>query len=266
MSPSRALAEVAHRLDELLLCPGNMDRARQLAEDCLDDPERGNIEALQFPNNPDDPFDFTEQSVLRERGLEETSVLTPGQRALALAALHAVGCPGFETVLSIPDDHPRAVRWHEIRDRVRHLGDHAANWFVRVLRRFELDLSSCRAPAEVAAPQSPPTGALPVPRADDKFPITATPVPEVDRTETGEGGTPLTSRADPNRPSNDRQSDIISVIVSAGVPLTRPELVDEMKLKTEGKLGHHLAWMVKEGILVNIQPRGYWPADRPIPD
>jgi hypothetical protein len=38
-----------------------------------------------------------------------------------------------------------------------------------------------------------------------------------------------------------------------------------MGLQTEGKLGHQLAWMVENKILVNIPQRGYWPADRPEP-
>jgi hypothetical protein len=39
-----------------------------------------------------------------------------------------------------------------------------------------------------------------------------------------------------------------------------------MKLKTEGKLGHQLAWMVENRILVNIPQRGYWPANIPVPE
>jgi hypothetical protein len=72
-------------------------------------------------------------------------------------------------------------------------------------------------------------------------------------------------KAEPNQPSRDRQDDIIAAIISRSTPLTRPELVDQMRLKTEGKLGHHLAWMVNNGKLVNIPGRGYWPADRAMP-
>jgi hypothetical protein len=91
-------------------------------------------------------------------------------------------------------------------------------------------------------------------------------------TETGgsEGGTrPARShqpQRDPNKPGRDRQSDIIAAIVNAGVPLTRPELIDALKLKTEGKIGHHLAWMVSHNLLVNIPQRGYWTADRTPPE
>ena len=73
------------------------------------------------------------------------------------------------------------------------------------------------------------------------------------------------ARRDPNQPSRDRQQDIIATIQAEGTPLTRPEIEGKMKLKTEGKLGHHLAWMVKAGILTNIKNRGYWPADLSLP-
>lgn len=71
---------------------------------------------------------------------------------------------------------------------------------------------------------------------------------------------------DPNKPSRDRQNDILAAIRAAGVPLTRPELIDAMKLKTEGKLGANLAWMVTNRILINIPQRGYWPAGEPVPE
>jgi hypothetical protein len=74
------------------------------------------------------------------------------------------------------------------------------------------------------------------------------------------------SRRDPNKPSRDRQDDILATIRDAGMPLTRPELINAMKLKSEGKLGANLAWMVANGILINIPQRGYWPADDPVPE
>jgi hypothetical protein len=84
----------------------------------------------------------------------------------------------------------------------------------------------------------------------------------------GEGGTPTESQPSPrpNKPSRDRQDDILAAITAAGTPLTRPELVRQMRLRTEGRLGHQLAWMTTKGILVNIPRRGYWPADRPVPE
>jgi hypothetical protein len=39
-----------------------------------------------------------------------------------------------------------------------------------------------------------------------------------------------------------------------------------MKLKTEGKLGANLAWMVTNRILINIPQRGYWPTGEPVPE
>ncbi len=72
--------------------------------------------------------------------------------------------------------------------------------------------------------------------------------------------TPTQTTRRNGKPSSDRQSDILAAIQMAGIPLKRPELIDAMKLKTEGKLGANLAWMVEEGILQNIPQRGYWPA------
>jgi len=87
-----------------------------------------------------------------------------------------------------------------------------------------------------------------------------------------EGGKPVPvsapdrPRRDPNKPSRDRQDDILAAIRDAKTPLTRSELIHTMKLKTEGKLGANLAWMVANGILINIPQRGYWPADDPVPE
>lgn len=67
------------------------------------------------------------------------------------------------------------------------------------------------------------------------------------------------------QPSEDRQADILAAIKNRGVPLTRPELIEAMGLEKEGKLGHHLSWMVREKKLVSIPQRGYWPADQPVP-
>jgi hypothetical protein len=81
-----------------------------------------------------------------------------------------------------------------------------------------------------------------------------------------EPAAPRRAKAEPGQPSQDRQNDIIAAIVAKGTPLTRPELVDAMRLTTEGKLGAHLAWMVRKNHLVNIPHRGYWPTDRPVPE
>ncbi|HJZ53532.1 MAG TPA: hypothetical protein VKE74_01155, partial [Gemmataceae bacterium] len=96
------------------------------------------------------------------------------------------------------------------------------------------------------------------------------PVPPPIRTEKGEGGAPKPSAGratrDPNQPARDRQNDILATIRNAGSPQTRPELIKAMRLKSEGKLGAHLAWMVKNKILINIPRQGYWPAGEPVPE
>jgi hypothetical protein len=66
-------------------------------------------------------------------------------------------------------------------------------------------------------------------------------------------------KAHPDRPSQDRQNDVITAIRNAGTPLTRSELVKEMGLGSEGKLGKNLTWMVNQGLLQKTG-RGYWPA------
>ena len=69
-----------------------------------------------------------------------------------------------------------------------------------------------------------------------------------------------------NKPSRDRQKDILAAIRAAKMPLTRPELVEGMRLKSEGKLGANLAWMVANNILVNFPQRGYWPCGVEVPE
>ena len=70
---------------------------------------------------------------------------------------------------------------------------------------------------------------------------------------------------DPNKPGRDRQNDILAAIRVAGTPLTRPEIIDAMRLTTEGKMGANLAWMVTNHILIKIAQQGYWPAGEPEP-
>jgi hypothetical protein len=160
-----------------------MATARRLAEACLADPALSNVSALQFPTDPDDLFDWTEDSIQRERGLERAPVLTPGQRALVLAAFHSVYCPGCEPVVAVPDELPevdaegrvvggdeyrRVLRWLAIEDAVRQLGDHAANWLRLLLRRIEQDLASISA-QPVAPPDAErqPAARSEAPAADD---------------------------------------------------------------------------------------------------
>lgn len=73
-------------------------------------------------------------------------------------------------------------------------------------------------------------------------------------------------KRDQDKPSQDRQNDILATIRGAEVPLTRPELITAMKLKKPGKIGANLAWMVSNHILINIPSRGYWPADEKVPE
>lgn len=72
--------------------------------------------------------------------------------------------------------------------------------------------------------------------------------------------------ADPNRPSEDRQDDIITVIRNARTPLTRPEIVEALKMDGEGKLGKNLTWMFNHKLLVKVPRRGYWLASEPLPE
>jgi hypothetical protein len=150
---SQAMADVASQVDELLLRPGYMASARELAQACLADPLLGNVDALKFPTDPGNSFDWTQRSLAPERGIEDSPVLLAPQIALALAALHDEYCPGVEPVVSTPvvarvyDDDGNAtsdyvlyVRWRAIRERVRALGHYAENWFVRLLRRLERQL------------------------------------------------------------------------------------------------------------------------------
>lgn len=68
------------------------------------------------------------------------------------------------------------------------------------------------------------------------------------------------------KPSLDRQRDIIAAINRATTPLTRPELVEHMRMDKEGKLGANLAWMVANNILINVPQRGYWPCGVEVPE
>lgn len=71
-------------------------------------------------------------------------------------------------------------------------------------------------------------------------------------------------KRDPDKPSEARQDDIISVIRGKGTPLARSEIVKALRMPTDGKIGHNLAWMVKHGVLLKRPPHGYWPAGDPM--
>jgi hypothetical protein len=75
-------------------------------------------------------------------------------------------------------------------------------------------------------------------------------------------GRPL---AEPGQPSDDRQDDIRATILLKGMPLTQEEIRKAMSMKTTGKLGHNLSWMVRHDKLTNIPNRGYWPFGQAVP-
>jgi hypothetical protein len=160
MSSSTGLVAIASRVDELLLDPANMAWERQLAEECLANPELGHVNAL-FPDHPDEPFLDHDPNVSQ----------TPGQRALIFAALHDVYCTGVEKVIAVPRDLTRAAvladdqlipawsrafRWTVILDAARGLGDWAVPWFELQMRRFERECS-CEVSGQLEA-NLPATG------------------------------------------------------------------------------------------------------------
>jgi hypothetical protein len=170
MSPSfSGLVALALRVNEILTKPACMAAMRRLAEFCLADPVNSRIDALEFPTNPGDGFDWTENSLARERWIKEYTVLTPEQTALVVAALHDYHCNGVEKVIVgaiIPSDPTafdtdfadaatcralrgaghvpitanelgRRVRWERLLEWVRNAGDYSVFWFTLQVRRFE---------------------------------------------------------------------------------------------------------------------------------
>jgi len=153
MSTIQTLKELAQQVDQLLVKPASMAKIRQLAEDCLAHPELGHVDALQFPTDPENAFNWDTKSIKRERGLAENATLTQEQLAICIAALHDIYCPGVEPVITVDsdvtplDEHGRATkawrrftRWQSVRNRVRSLGDYALHWFERLLSRLQQSL------------------------------------------------------------------------------------------------------------------------------
>lgn len=247
-----------------------------------------------LPANSDNPFDWTDVSL----GPATRNPLPPGQTATFLAALHAMHCPSVEHVVPhesgpaaqmSPAEFRRAALWEALLFKVRGLGEFAVPWFELQFRRFEqIVLAALQTPNATNSrvengpgardalshtaslptdPASPAIEQLTDVSENNLVRSNSLPQPvEVDETEE-EQSAPSANRPvrDPGRPSQDRQNDIRATIINARVPLQRPELVEAMKLKVEGKLGAHLAWMVKTGILVNIPSQGYWPTSHPVP-
>lgn len=167
---SPTLTALALRVNELLSRTSCMTAAKKLAESCLADPSQSRVDALQFPTAPDNPLDWTDDSLARERGTEEYAVLTPGQMALLVAALHDVYCHGVEKVFAVtvepiaPPDDPtgaayntefgRWVRLTRALEEVRKLGEYAAPWFTLQVRRFESITKAGDGAAETPAIQA----------------------------------------------------------------------------------------------------------------
>src|SRR6516164_6624283 len=133
MSAFHTLTDLALRVDELLFGhPENLVVVRQLVETCLADPVQKNFDSLR-------------DSLRLHCSSEEEVVLTTGQRAVALSALHAVHCSGVEKVIATaepqwedgqPSGWSREVRWLMILDLVMELGDDSLPWFTLQFRRF----------------------------------------------------------------------------------------------------------------------------------
>lgn len=159
MSRISGLAALAYRLDAILLSPANMARVRANAESSLADHEQGDP---CFPDHPNNEClsDF-----------DPNNVLTPEQRALALAALHDVHCAGVEKVVVIPADltgaaaaadkrlYPAlaaAVRWAGILQRARRLEDWALPWFESQMLRFEQECCGAAPPGGAVQSEAGP--------------------------------------------------------------------------------------------------------------
>jgi hypothetical protein len=163
MSPSPALAELALRVDELLMRPGNMAASREMVESYLAGRVQGTVDAIRFPLHPNEPEDPS---------IDQLVPLTPGQMAAALVALHDVYCDGVEKVVAIPPTLPpsseeatpadeglirdwkRAETWWATLMQVRNLGDYSLQWFTLQLRRFERILPSANAQHTTPPPPS----------------------------------------------------------------------------------------------------------------
>jgi hypothetical protein len=224
-------------------------QARYLSDPCPDT-------VLLDPARPPEPAVFITHDQFAEYLVDKGDPLIPIVEACRSAGLIDEMRLDLSVVVIADDEQPPRIASWQARciQRLRLAVGLEHRLFA--IRRGVLDT-----PPESPARAVPPAVVLALP---------AVPPPTTPSPMKGEGGPPVEpadgQRRDPRKPSKDRQADIIGVIVERNTPLTRPEIVDALKLKTEGKLGANLAWMVDEKILVNLPQRGYWPADRPAPE
>jgi hypothetical protein len=86
MPHSPQLAALADEVDRLLARPGFLAVARKLATECLDNPEQSQVDALQLPADPNDPADWTEDSLL-----VRAELATVSQRSASSIWLQSAG-------------------------------------------------------------------------------------------------------------------------------------------------------------------------------
>lgn len=109
-------------------------------------------------------------------------------------------------------------------------------------------------------PDAPPVRTAP----SDHEPNASQP-PDSDPSRPGEqptGKAPSTGRPPP---SPGMRSRILKVLRDHSGPLQRKGIQQALRLKKQGRLGHTLAWMVKNEELVNLVNLGYWPKGEPLP-
>ncbi len=155
------------------------------------------------------------------------------------------------------EERRRAVAWCATVDSVNALGDERLHWLNLLFIRFNQSLPE---PIDFSKGQF-----------KEKQSFSLCPKPNNSTLSCEENPKPTEAKPDtplrhPDKPGRNRHDDILAAICNAKVPLTRDEIKVEMRLKTEGKLGGNLAWMVANRILINIPQRGYWPVDKPVPE
>ncbi len=71
----------------------------------------------------------------------------------------------------------------------------------------------------------------------------------------------------PPKPWPDPLSEaVLTALAAAPLPLQAAQLAERAGIKADSRLRHHLAGLLKKGMLVYVQrPAGYWPAGRTLP-